>query len=218
MQRLLIIAVTMGPLFVSRLYAQCTGSDASSYWDYSFDSSSYPSVVDYWNVTDGSGCNDGCSGTIQYVARAFIEDSSGTYIYDGGTQSQTVAETAPGLARSDASGSPPDAINMTYTGTGYAYLCGCSSCYKLADFTFTSVFSLHTTYYSGPTLIGNDACTYGALACTSGTPLCDSRNYFGFQFSSTCPSIIKVGYLVTGNTCLVGVAFNATGQTVRVCT
>lgn len=218
MKRLMVFALAMGALLISRLNAQCSGSDIDGYWDNSFDFSSYPTVADYWGITEGDGCSDGCGGTIQYFVDASFTDSFGTFSFDGGGNSDTVSETAPGFARNDVSGSPSDNDQVTFNSHGYAYICDCDQCLKLATFAFSSVFQLTTTYYSGPIPIGNNNyCKYAATACTSGIPTCNTSNYLGFYFSDTCPSMIKVGYGVVGGVCTGGYAYPTT-DTVRVCT
>jgi len=101
-----------------------------------------------------------------------------------------------------------------------------ANCNMVGNFINTggaaAILSIHTTYYQTP-IIQNVTpsgitCGYAQLACTSGTPLCQSQgNLYGWNFTNSCPSRIKAGYLVTGSTCIVGLAFDATNQQVRPC-
>lgn len=83
-----------------------------------------------------------------------------------------------------------------------------------------TLLGIHTSYYGLPLPYNGDGtCSYAALACTSGTPTCNSVNYgIGFYYAPPCPDLIKVGYLVAGGICTVGLSFDATGQQTRVCT
>ncbi len=171
------------------------------------------------------------AGAQSYYADDGFDDST-AYIYGQligypGTGSCSSMSMWNSLNGDMVSGwAPADLLSYTYgvDDVDYLWSFGATIEYSGPDFcnsvtySVSKLLSLHTTYYQGPILIGDAACEYSTLACTSGTPLCNSSNYLGYQFGSTCPAVIKVGYLVAGGYCTAGLAYDATQQAVRICT
>jgi hypothetical protein len=190
----------------------------STYYDLSLDSDGV--TVDGVEVMDSSMTGPhNCDHN--YEMGFYFENTSYVPI---GTNDQTIRQTDPASQyesfRIDDSMVGSSGTTY-YVGTSASAFCECVS-QQFVSAGGTSLFSLHTTYYKTPiiqqsTPLG-ETCGYAALACTSGTPTCQSQgNVYGWSFSGSCPAIVKVGYLVFNNTCIVGLAFDATKQTQRIC-
>lgn len=101
-------------------------------------------------------------------------------------------------------------------GGALSFTCGCWGGYTAPDTTreqtLTTTFYEHTQTFTNP-----NACVYGTLACTSGSPSCSEIPLTVTGAPQPCAPYRKARYLVVSGSCALGISSGSSAST-RVCT
>jgi hypothetical protein len=208
---------------------QCVAQCVTEYSDQSSDGYTLvatDTLID--NFTDpGSGCVPGnwYAFTHSYTTNISLTSPTGRYNSSVAYGSQG-SGTSPGyntasVSLSLYSGSDLDEGDWTI-GISENIVCSIGGAFFIYN-PFSNInIRLTVTWWQTPAPWNSSYfsffCSYGATACTSGTPTCNDNNVPAVQVLGTfgCPSTLHEGYIVVGGTCFIGVGTGSNSPT-RIC-